>query len=269
MAGSDLYNAPFTPPSTTIVSVGSDGIWVPGGTYDVTFRSYSVWYTLDYDFGTVEKWSYYLAPIRDFACASFYVLRPFQPNEGGLFKSEGYTKSYKGQPTPFGFPTKTSPDNSYLTDPTPLLEGTAWSKISQTEIYDSEFTWDADNSIEWVYRFTVPEDITTGAYTLLYMGHYTLSPDTEATITENRIFYREYYPLQIGAVGSSPPSDWPEERPDVSDEDDVWNPEPTTPPEDGTADWTSDPSDLTTIGGGRYNKQLVALGHRQIYFGAL
>ena len=59
-----------------------------------------------------------------------------------------------------------------------------------------------------------------------------------------------------------PPDDNRHETPDDG-EDDYWNPDPEV------NDWTADSTDLTTLGGGRYGKQLVVLGHRKLYFGDL
>ena len=50
-------------------------------------------------------------------------------------------------------------------------------------------------------------------------------------------------------------------RPDEYEEDDHWNPD--------TDDWTDDPTDLTTLGGGRYNQYLVVVGHKKIYVGGV
>ena len=58
---------------------------------------------------------------------------------------------------------------------------------------------------------------------------------------------------------------FPIDRPIDYAQDDEWDNDGG----DGTGGWTSDLSDLTTLGGGRYGKQFVAVGHRKIYFGEL
>ena len=71
-----------------------------------------------------------------------------------------------------------------------------------------------------------------------------------------------------GTASFSPPAPFPPPRPAQEPEDPdgytvdrEWDPK--------TESWTSDPWDLTTLGGGRYGKQLVVVGHRKIYFGEL
>ncbi len=56
---------------------------------------------------------------------------------------------------------------------------------------------------------------------------------------------------------------FPPPRNDPYEPDDFWNPGADPP------DWTDDPTDLTTLGGGRYGRQFVAVGHRKLYFGDL
>lgn len=68
--------------------------------------------------------------------------------------------------------------------------------------------------------------------------------------------------------GSGSTDTFPPERPPDYDEEEVWEPDPTDPPVDDAGYWT-DPSALTALGGGRYNKQLVVLGHKKIYFGEI
>ncbi len=53
---------------------------------------------------------------------------------------------------------------------------------------------------------------------------------------------------------------FPPPRPEDYDEDAVWDPK--------TGAWV-DPNALTTLGGGRYGKQIMVLGHKAIYFGDL
>lgn len=57
---------------------------------------------------------------------------------------------------------------------------------------------------------------------------------------------------------------FPEVRPTGYDEEQVWNP---TGGDDSTGGFTSDPWDLTTLGGGRYKRSLVVVGHKKIYVG--
>ncbi len=66
-------------------------------------------------------------------------------------------------------------------------------------------------------------------------------------------------------AGESDPSPFPVDRPSIYDPDDYWDPD-----SDGGGDWTSDPADLLTLGGGRYNQQLVVLSNQgKIYFRGL
>jgi hypothetical protein len=65
-----------------------------------------------------------------------------------------------------------------------------------------------------------------------------------------------------GVVGSDP-APFPTPRPADYEPDQVWDPKGGV---GGTGGWTFDLSDLTTLGGGRYNQQLVVLGHKKIYF---
>lgn len=59
---------------------------------------------------------------------------------------------------------------------------------------------------------------------------------------------------------------FPQDRPNDYNPDDEWDPNGG---EGGTGGWTSDPWDLASLGGGRYGKQLVVVGHRKIYFGEI
>lgn len=67
--------------------------------------------------------------------------------------------------------------------------------------------------------------------------------------------------------GFIPNFSWPPDaggdngRPVDYDPDEYFDPE--------TQGWTSDPTDLTTLGGGRYNQQIVVVGNKKIYFGGL
>ena len=58
---------------------------------------------------------------------------------------------------------------------------------------------------------------------------------------------------------------YPPERPE-DHADDEWDPDGD---DDGSGGWTDDPTDLATLGGGRYGQNLVVLGHKKIYFGAI
>jgi len=66
----------------------------------------------------------------------------------------------------------------------------------------------------------------------------------------------------ITAEGFTP---FPTSRPDDYVPDDVWDPK-ADDGEGGKGAWTDLPWDLVTLGGGRYNQQIVVLGHRKIYF---
>ena len=277
MAVSTLWDAPYTTPDTTIISVEDDGVWLPGGTYDIKFRRYSVWkvYRTETDgFINQNDWEYNLVPWEDFAGSTSYDWLPIQPNEGCLFKSSSYASKYKTNSVPFDEPDENSDDNIYLADPTDLLEGTAWSKISQTTIYNTSqgdfpagYSWSVDSSLEYVYRVTIPADIESGNYSLLYIGHKRLeefSPDPDR-ITENEIFYREYYPITIGVPGSSSPAPFPAERLDDYDPDQIFD--------ESENDWTAiDSGDVLAsgLGGGRYGQQIVVVSDQaKIYFGGL
>lgn len=89
--------------------------------------------------------------------------------------------------------------------------------------------------------------------------HVLFNPSVgNSVITEENDSYEEILLLLVGQSVTGYPPERPL-RPDTTeyDPDDEWDPE--------EGDW-GDSTDLTTLGGGRYNQQLVVLGHRKIYF---
>lgn len=78
-------------------------------------------------------------------------------------------------------------------------------------------------------------------------------------ITWGNSGFSENLMVQIEESTWQEPVEWPSSRDNLVgyDPDAVWDPK--------TSDWGV-PTDLTTLGGGRYNQQVVALGHRSIYY---
>ena len=67
--------------------------------------------------------------------------------------------------------------------------------------------------------------------------------------------------VRIIAINDTLPTPFPVDRALDYDPDDFFDPE--------TQQFTSDPTDLTTFGGGRYGRQIVVLGHKKLYFGEI
>jgi len=73
--------------------------------------------------------------------------------------------------------------------------------------------------------------------------------------------------IMFETYGTVKPNAWPPDfggengRPADYDPDEYYDP--------ATQDWTSDPTDLSTLGGGKYGKHLLAVGHKKLYYGSL
>lgn len=270
MALSPLWYHPLSPPDTRVVSVENDGAWEAGGTYEVVVREYFV---IKVDFNaspaTIEyTWQYNLVPFEDYWGGFVYEKDFFEVDEGGLFKNEAEAKKYVSNRPQF-FANETNTPNKYWSDPTPLLQESAWNKDSRVEVYnnDTPGSFNLDSSDLLTYSVTIPSDTPEGNYVLKYVGVYFELRNRALPILRNTMFFEEYIPITVGSPTSSGVSfSFPESRPDEYDEESVWVPSYV----DGIpSDW-GDITDLTTLGGGRYGKQLIAVSDQgEIYFGAL
>jgi len=90
-----------------------------------------------------------------------------------------------------------------------------------------------------------------------YLAAWTTTTDENGVMTNSDL---EQVPLAIypDRIIVWPPPDG-NRKDDPDGEEDFFDPE--------EQDWTDEPTDLTTLGGGRYRQHLVVVGHKKVYFG--
>ena len=245
------YIAPFVPDaSQRIVSIENDGFWTMGQSYTVT------WYYHYWDAPwIVNNYIYRIAPMMP------YDLTQYSINPANIVNPV--------------FSTEDDADNYVVKSPNGdrRFVGLNWTEVStlsmNSDISHSYTKGDdlggigpTEDHVYYNYfmtsTFVVSANAAPGEYILAYLGFYkNLVPSPDVN-TETQ---REYTTITILSPGSVPPAPFPvSDRPDDYDPGAVWDPLAGV--------WTT-PSALTTAGGGRFPRQIVAVGNLKIYYGDL
>ena len=248
------YAFPFIPgPSQRIVSIEKEGVWERGGSYTVTWLHH-MWRDVYFDTDEVEE--YRLAPFRGPNLNE--PLNDVQPNPiySTYTLADAYVDMASG--TNFrGFKRTDFTDISTLSMNTDISHASSRGSdlggegpLGNSQLYLSYL---------WTSTFTVASDATLGEYVMAYMGfHNNVFPNPDKHTETQRV----YYPIHVVKDGvTSSPATFPQDRRDNYDPDKVFK--------ESTNAW-ADRNALTTLGGGRYNKQIVTLSDQgKIFFGAL
>lgn len=257
------YQDPFVPDSSLrIESLENNGVWARGGTYTVTWY-YHFWLKTFAD----EFPSYYVYKIAPICKAGQASGSRIALIENPIFSTYSNADLYIK-----GVDSNHSPEGTEgfwgLITPT-LLDFADYTVLSMNTDITHSFSRGSDlggTSGSDVYQkflytstFVVAADAVLGEYVLGYMG---FKRDININPSELSEQQRVYYPIKIVGTGGSAPATYPETRRDNYDPDQYFV--------EFENKFTSDPADLTTLGGGRYGKQLVVLSDQgKLYFGAL
>lgn len=235
------------PPSDQrILSIEDDGVWERGRTYEV------IW-MLHWTTGSPFE-VYKLAPISEWGNEiGVFEITPGTTAAESVFLSTDDGDSYALSGTGTG-----SGITKWLYDHWTDYRLFTLSNLTKTSSYDTDIVGGVGIGTV-ISTFTVPESVEPGTYYLAYMGFESV---TDVNWVET---LRTYFPITVLSEGGSNPAPFPESRPVNYNPDSEWNPKGG---EFGGGAWTT-PNQLTTLGGGRYNKQLVVLGHKKLYFGEI
>ena len=248
------YEDPFIPDADLrIVSIENDGVWTQGGVYTVTWYQHD-WIVNDGN----DVYTYKLAPVRGPDVTGNYGVIA-NPVFSTYTKADLYIDIASG--TNFrGFKSTDFTDYTTLSMNSDITHSaTRGSDLGGTGPDDGfgKFYF----KFLWTSTFTVSATATLGEFVLGYMGfHNNLFPNPDVHTETQRV----YYPINIieSGGGFSAPSSFPKARRDNYNPDQYFD--------EKTNLFTDTSSDLTTLGGGRYNKQLVVLSDQgKVYFGAL
>ncbi len=244
-----FYTNPF-------VSIEDNGYWKAGGTYDVTvyeteeYEGYFAGYLSNRTSGLLGTGS-------GGSVAGLY----FNSKEG-LINDYGIANLFDTVRT-FGssfyqaFPTlvNDSVTSGIIASVTP---------ISETAVEDTTGDQDTDywyrkRTYQRTYRFVLSSTAPTGTHYLVstLFKNDTIEDFDTGDAPETWVPELETAIMPIN-INTAPP--FPRDRLDDYDPDKEWDPDTET--------WV-DQNALTTLGGGRYNKQFVAVGHKKIYFSSL
>lgn len=259
MAGSSVYVNPRRKPANTIMSVEDDGVWTAGNSFTVKVRQYEVIYSQgshDPDPPAwVEQWGYSLLGWGDL----------HQVTNKEVFTTAG-EEAYALKDVPNSDGTN---DDPYISQ-SGLITPTTWTKAERTHLYFNGppdiVAGDIDWGEEMTYSIAIPADIDVGTYYLIYTGWYRFKVfGGDFTIATELVRYA--YPITILGAGAGVSTSFPESRSPQYNPDVVWD---ETGGADGLGEWVDIDSGITSLGGGRYGKQIIAVSERgQIFFGGL
>ncbi len=247
------YFPPFVPTGTdATISIENNGVWQAGGTYQVQSYIY-LWDIHSSNSASGERENYISKATPHYIKPDDPLFSLLSPNPRGLFFSDVVANNY-GSTLPF---TTWFNDSytDYRNDVSDTITRTHVNIVVE-EVSGGGGNLDRLRWYETTDTWTIPLNEVTATYTLAYLS--TLwAPSGSGQFSEE--LGREYWQISITGGGvSNPTPDFPEPRPVGYDPDTVWDPI--------LGDWVA-PSALTTAGGGRYNKQIVVIGHKQLYYG--
>lgn len=178
------------------------------------------------------------------------------PSVDDLITSDGVTSLNTNRSTdqghPFDFPSEElSAAAADIFESVTSIDNTRVENVSgddQTDAWSDMETW------QRTADFELKADAVSGEYALLWqVQQYNADQNGDHFQNDFDIEY-DLSVVSTVQVGPVAPPTFPAARPGDYDPDKGWN-----------GAWV-DLNALTTLGGGRYNQQLVVLGHRAIYF---
>ncbi len=242
--------------SQRVISIDNGGVWTPGNTYTVTW--YLHWWRITW----TNEILYRLAPVMEL---NVVAQQHYRNIRNIIFSTYTLADSYafKSSPTGqffddsqfelYGSSVNTSIDADPDTTSLLTLDGVS----ADLGGIDPSDAGNGYASYLIPSTFKVASNTTPGTYVLAYMGFEITNNGGNTYIEKQRI----YYPITITDSSGSIVGGFPKSRPDNYDPDDYYDPT--------TENWTSDPTDLTTLGGGRYRKQIVVVSNQgNIYVGS-
>ncbi len=247
---------PFVPDvDQRIISLEDNGFWSIGRTYEVK------WYLHHWrigEFGNHNDYLYKLAPVVDRVPASDAARTIVTPM---LFLDESSANQYNWETIPAPNATSFSDTNDIYDD---FEDATNLIGALDTVVHTGSFSEDmggidpGDPSNQYL-KYLVTSTFTinatrVGGAKLAYMGFWIKDNGNLGYARTQKVLYNI-------TIGAGVPQPFPPGRPVAYNENKVWDPI--------AGGWTSNLADLTTLGGGRYGKRLVVIGHKKIYVGDL
>jgi hypothetical protein len=156
---------------------------------------------------------------------------------------------------PFSFPAEDlAAASANVVESITLIDST---QVEADFTDNQESQWSSKRTFQKTADFKIKDDAASGTYYLLWSKQeYNPVQNQEWSFPQDiTLTYDASINESVSVSGFDP---YPPQRPGGYNPDKYYDP---------SSGWTSDPWDLTTLGGGRYKRTLIAVGHKKIYIG--